>query len=117
MKNIEEARALSSLSKKVAREAYGLNGDERITFMNGGLGNQLCQYFFYRFLECSGKAPVIADTSIFFYTNPHNGYELEKLFGFKIKKLVDIIPGQIYMDMIKRAELGEGIAEQLLGGV
>lgn len=113
MKNIEEARALSSLSKKIAKEVYGLNGNERICYTNGGLGNQLCQYFFYRFLECSGKAPVIADTTLFFHSKQHNGYEVEKIFGFKVRKLCDVIPGTIYMDMVKRAEQGECIAEQL----
>jgi len=114
--NLNEARTVSRLSKKLAKNIYGFNGNERITYLNGGLGNQLCQYFFYRFLECSGKAPVIADNTFFYHTEQHNGLEIEKLFGYRLKKLSDYIPGEVFMDMVSRKVNGESVPEQIYRG-
>ncbi len=113
LNDLEEARAISSVSRKLAKNVYGFNGNERITLLNGGLGNQLCQYFFYRFLECAGKAPVIIDNTYFFHYMAHSGYELEKIFGFHIKKLSDVIPGEVFVDMVNRKVKGESVPEQI----
>lgn len=116
LNNLDETRAVSNLSRKLAKNVFLFNGNERITLLNGGLGNQLCQYFFYRFLECSGKDPVIADNTQFFIYKQHCGYELEKIFGFRIKKLSDFLPGEIFIDMINRREKGESVPEQIYRG-
>ena len=51
----------------------------------GGLGNQMFQYAFYRFLK--GKYEnVKADITDFFSYELHNGYELERIFNFKVDK-------------------------------
>ena len=113
IKDLEEARVVAGLSRKLAKNIYGFNGDERITYLNGGLGNQLCQYFFYRFLECTGKAPVIADDTFFYHKNEHNGLEIEKLFGYRMKKLSDYLPGPVFIDMVNRKVNGESVPEQI----
>lgn len=45
----------------------------------GGLGNQMFQYAFYKALLDKGKRCKL-DISYYNYFNPHNGYELERLF-------------------------------------
>jgi hypothetical protein len=53
-----------------------------VIVMNGGLGNQLFQYAFYL-----AKKKISPDVSINIYSvqreRTHNGFELERLFGFK----------------------------------
>jgi hypothetical protein len=51
----------------------------------GGLGNQMFQYAFYRFLkEKYGNVKV--DITDFFSYNLHNGYVLEDFFNLKVEK-------------------------------
>lgn len=53
----------------------------RLVYMNGGLGNQIFQYVFFRWLEVeTGESCIIDDTAFFGSNVPHNGYELERLF-------------------------------------
>tara|TARA_Y100000385_G_C13068685_1_gene627938 strand:+ start:632 stop:1495 length:864 start_codon:yes stop_codon:yes gene_type:complete len=51
----------------------------------GGLGNQMFQYAFYRFLE-SHNIEVSADISDYKTYNLHNGFEIEEIFNIHIKK-------------------------------
>lgn len=47
-----------------------------------GLGNQMFQYSFYRFLkDIYSDIPVRADLTWFYANNDHHGYELERIFG------------------------------------
>ncbi len=47
-----------------------------------GLGNQMFQYSFYRFLKTLYKdTPVKADLTWFYANNDHHGYELQRIFG------------------------------------
>ena len=59
----------------------------KIIYMNGGLGNQLFQYIFFRCLTESQEDFCAIDDSFFFYKFQHNGYELEKIFNVKPYKL------------------------------
>ncbi len=52
----------------------------KITVMNGGLGNQLFQYAFYRCVCHWQKDECYIDDSCFFLNKEHNGYELERIF-------------------------------------
>jgi len=66
------------------------NGNEakmRIAFMNGGLGNQVFQYIFVRYLEESTKTRVLVDDSYFHMNKMHNGYEMEYVFPDMTKPL------------------------------
>lgn len=87
----------------------------RIVYVNGGLGNQIFQYVFFRWLEVETGESCVMDDGLFFGGNvPHNGYELERIFGVRKKRLSRMIPEPIWQEMIKRKESGVGIAQQLL---
>ncbi len=87
----------------------------RIVYMNGGLGNQIFQYVFFRWLEVETGESCIIDDALFFGENvPHNGYELERIFGVRKKRLSNIIPAAIWQEMVKARKNGDGIAQQLL---
>ena len=57
---------------------------EKIIIINGGLGNQMFQYAFYKNMKKNNRMSI--DLSYFFYNNIHNGYELEKIFGIREKE-------------------------------
>ncbi|MDQ8004975.1 MAG: alpha-1,2-fucosyltransferase [Pedobacter sp.] len=50
----------------------------------GGLGNQMFQYAFYKSLEYQ-NIKVYADLSHFGNYDKHNGYELSRIFGIRLK--------------------------------
>jgi len=50
--------------------------------IRGGLGNQLFQYAFYRYLQSTGMN-VRMDISLYNLTAMHNGYELKRDFGIE----------------------------------
>ena len=87
----------------------------RLVYMNGGLGNQIFQYVFFRWLEVETGESCIIDDAAFFGTNvPHNGYELERLFGVRKKRLSRFFPASAWREMIEQREKGVGIAQQIL---
>ena len=49
----------------------------------GGLGNQMFQYAFYKYLSLHKKSNLQLDLSSFNDYELHNGYELEKVFGIR----------------------------------
>ncbi|MBR5375944.1 MAG: alpha-1,2-fucosyltransferase [Lachnospiraceae bacterium] len=52
-----------------------------------GLGNQMFQYCFYRYLQdVYGRENVKADLTWFDWHQEHQGFELEKIFGIKPEK-------------------------------
>ena len=70
------------------RDPLCLGHQAKIVLLNGGLGNQICQYIFLRWLEIKGGEPCLADDSDFCTAHHlHNGYELERIFGVNIKRL------------------------------
>ncbi|MCR5421536.1 MAG: alpha-1,2-fucosyltransferase [Lachnospiraceae bacterium] len=53
-----------------------------IVRFSSGLGNQMFQYSFYRFLKTLYKdTEVKADLTWFYSNNDHHGYELQRIFG------------------------------------
>ena len=49
----------------------------------GGLGNQMFQYSFYKYLSVEKKCNLKLDLSLFDTYDLHYGYELEKVFGIR----------------------------------
>ncbi len=87
----------------------------RIVYMNGGLGNQIFQYIFFRWLEIeTGESCVIDDALFWGEDVPHNGYELERIFGVRKKRLSQLIPADVWREMVKCRKNGTGIAQQFL---
>lgn len=55
---------------------------KRYVIINGGLGNQMFQYAFYLSLKAKG-IECLLDTSLFHFTEMHNGFELGDVFSVK----------------------------------
>lgn len=51
----------------------------------GGLGNQMFQYAFFKAAELS-KKKVWSTTAWYSLNNSHNGFELDRLFGIRLKR-------------------------------
>lgn len=87
-----------------------------LVYMNGGLGNQLFQYMFFRWLEHETGQECIIDDGLFFgQTVPHNGYELGRIFGVRPQLLSERMPQDVWQFMTEQREKeGRGIAQQLL---
>ena len=88
----------------------------RIIFMNGGLGNQLYQYTFLRYLETMTGETCFVDDSAFCLGNhvEHNGYELEKIFGIKLNLLSEYFSEEVWQEMMKNRLNGVSIPQQML---
>ena len=68
----------------------------KIVLMNGGLGNQLFQYAFYRYIQIATNDICYIDDSAFFGKNvEHNGFEIEKVFNIKCNLLSDFFDTDI----------------------
>ncbi|SFB11995.1 alpha-1,2-fucosyltransferase [Selenomonas ruminantium] len=98
------------------QDICSLGREARIVLMNGGLGNQMCQYFFLRWLEIKTGKECLASDYEFCIDNPaHNGYELERLFHIKVNRLSEKIPPDIWQNMMKKYLHDKiGICQQLL---
>lgn len=71
-----------------------------VTWISGGLGNQMYQYAVGRLLAEKTGQDLFFDLSFFKNGGQHNGYELERLFGIRDKSisqenLVDIYGWQV----------------------
>lgn len=97
------------------QDICSLGREQKIVLMNGGLGNQLCQYFFLRWLEIKTGKSCLASDYEFCIDNPaHNGYELERIFNIRINRLSQVIPPGIWRDMMwKMTNRQVGICQQL----
>lgn len=86
----------------------------KIVYMNGGLGNQIFQYIFMRWVETISEEECIIDDHAFFGEKvPHNGYQLETLFGIKKKRLSECFSDKVWETMLcQKAE--KSIPQQLL---
>lgn len=111
--SIDNLRAISKANRSLCKEVYGFSGNECFVFMNGGLGNQLLQFFLYGWLTCTLKVPVIVDDTDFFITKAHNGLEIDKIFNLKIKRLSQTVPRRLFTEILNRMEGGEKFPEQL----
>ena len=87
----------------------------KIVLMNGGLGNQLFQYAFYRYIQIATNDICYIDDSAFFGKNvEHNGFEIEKVFNIKCNLLSDFFDTDVWLEMLKRKQEGISIPQQLL---
>lgn len=89
--------------------------DLKIILMNGGLGNQLYQYTFMRFLEVhTGQTCIVDDSAFWGNRVEHNGLELERIFNIKLNKLSDCFTSDVWEEMIRQRQNGISIPQQLL---
>ncbi|MBR2214894.1 MAG: alpha-1,2-fucosyltransferase [Selenomonadaceae bacterium] len=90
----------------------------QIVYMNGGLGNQMFQYVFMRWLEeTTGEECIIDDAPFFLPHTPHNGYELERVFGLRPKRLSEYFSADVWQEMLARRPEGVwGVAQVLSDG-
>ncbi len=94
----------------------------KLVRMNGGLGNQVFQYIFLRYMElATGEECVIEDTAFFAYTDEdrrnlaHNGYQLERIFGIKKKRLSEMFDDDVFNEIVKRSNEPEKPGEKRRG--
>jgi Glycosyl transferase family 11. len=81
----------------------------KIVMINGGLGNQLFQYIFYRTLCEKQNENCYLDDSFFFREKIHNGYEIEKIFDVRPKKLSDYFEQDIWKFILEEIDSGKNI--------
>lgn len=88
----------------------------RIVMMNGGLGNQMYQYAFLRYIEIMTGSKCFVDDSAFFCQEhiEHNGYELERVFNIKLNLLSNFFSDDVWNEMIEKKYSGISIPQQLL---
>lgn len=86
----------------------------KIVMMNGGLANQTFQYIFLRYIELfSGETCFVDDSRFWVEDPPHNGYELEKLFGVTPRMLSAHFGREAWGDMLNKRDQGYSIPQQL----
>ena len=62
----------------------------RMVMIGGGLGNQISQYVFKRYIELNTGETCFFDDMPYFGIEEyakHNGYELERVFGIQAKRV------------------------------
>ena len=86
-----------------------------IVFMNGGLGNQLFQYMFYRcYRKLLPHTDIVIDDGKFWGDDvPHHGYELQRIFGLELPLLSQRFTPDVWQYMVKMRQQGVDIPEQL----
>lgn len=85
----------------------------KIVLINGGLGNQLFQYIFFRCLCEKHSELCYLDDSFFYNTKQHNGYEIEKIFNIKPLKLSDYFDEDVWQYMLSQIKDGANICNIL----
>lgn len=88
----------------------------QIVHVSGGLGNQMHQYIFKRYLEIkTGKEHILCD--LFYHTTAkkHNGFELDKIFSnIKLKKISDSMCNTSLSQFINKSNNNENILMLLI---
>ena len=86
----------------------------RIAYCNGGLGNQVFQYIFSRYIEIQTGETVYLDDS-FFYTMPqHNGLEMFNVFpNAKAHLLSDVFSEDVWKYILENRTQPQNICQQL----
>lgn len=86
----------------------------KLQYFNGGLGNQLFQYIFYRYYQIHAGGDIWLDNMKFYKVHEHNGYELERIFGVKPALISNFFEGDVWEYMVDKARKGEGdLCQQL----
>ena len=87
----------------------------QIVMLNGGLGNQVFQYIFFRWLEVRSRERCIIDDSAFFgHDVMHGGYEMERVFSVCPQRLSERFPADVWDMMIRKMNQGIPVCQQLL---
>ncbi len=87
----------------------------RTVLINGGLGNQLFQYIFYRFAERHFPEEIwYLDDSSFFISHDHNGYELNKIWGIKANLLSEYFDKDVWDEIIRLRKAGASLPQIFL---
>lgn len=93
----------------------------KIALFSGGLGNQVFQYIFARYVELETGEPCFLDNSSLCQTKvAHNGYEMNVVFPNSHPRLLsEHFTEDVWQYMVGRREQGIGICQQLYsdGGV
>lgn len=87
----------------------------KIQVLSGGLANQIRHYLFVRF--ANRYRPNIKwwfDDSTFHVRSPHNGYELEKLFGVKLNLLSNFFDAKTWERIVEQRKRGVILPQTLL---
>ena len=85
----------------------------KIILMNGGFGNQLFQYVFYRYIEFATGDICYIDDSAFWGNNiEHNGFEIEKIFDLKCNLLSSFFDDDVWNEMLTKKQEGISIPQQ-----
>ena len=92
-----------------------LDRNQKFIIFWGGLGNQLSQYVFLRWLEKkTGQSYLIDDSFMCRPQVQHNGYELERIFGLDLPLMSRRIAAEDWSVMMERYLAGKTIPQQLL---
>lgn len=86
----------------------------KIQFLNGGLANQAFQYIFARYYELSHPGDkMFLDDSYFALHTVHNGYELEKVFGFRPHMLSQCFDEKVWAFILEERQQGKSVPQIL----
>ncbi|MCL2718575.1 MAG: alpha-1,2-fucosyltransferase [Lachnospiraceae bacterium] len=80
----------------------------KFQYFNGGLGNQIFQYIFYRYFQLHSQDEIYLDDMKFFKVHEHNGYELERIFGVKPNLISNYFEPDVWEYMVGVAKSGGG---------
>lgn len=87
----------------------------KVALCNGGLGNQVFQYIFARWMELStGEVCYLDDSAFFGKGVMHNGFEIPKVFpNAKPNLLSKALDEDVWKFMLRRKAEGVSICQQL----
>ena len=85
----------------------------KFQYLNGGLGNQLFQYIFYRYYQLHARDEIWLDDMKFFFVHEHNGYELARIFGLKPNLVSNYFDPDVWEYMVSQARQGGDLCQQL----
>lgn len=85
----------------------------KLQYLNGGLGNQLFQYIFYRYYQLHAADTIYLDDMKFFKVREHNGYELERVFGLTPNLISNYFEPDVWEYMVSIAKGGGDLCQQM----
>ena len=85
----------------------------KLVYINGGLGNQMFQYMFFYWLQHQVNDECVLDDLAFFGSKvPHNGYELERVFGIHAPRMSSRFDSETWDEMARtRDEEGKSVPQ------
>lgn len=85
----------------------------KLVYINGGLGNQMFQYMFFYWLQHQVNDECVLDDLAFFGSRvPHNGYELERIFGIHAPRMSERFDKETWDGMARaRDEEGKSVPQ------